>query len=75
MSPSDKAKLEPFDIHDESLLRYHFTTTADNLGIPRRDAEVIFRFNHAQIVKHLRNATLRSSQFAAIIQFLEDYID
>ena len=75
MSPSEKAKLEPFDIHDESLLRHHFTETAQReFGFTRRDAELIFRNNHPQIVKHLRNATLRSSQFAAIIQFLEDYL-
>jgi hypothetical protein len=74
MTPSEARSL-PFDIHDESLLRHHFTAVAqEEFGFTRRDAELIFRNNHTKIVKHLRNATLRSSQFAAIIQFLEDYL-
>lgn len=74
MTPAEARSL-PFDITDESLLRWHFVEQAQmHFSIPRRDAELIFRNNHTRIVKHLRNATLRSSQFAAIIQFLEDYL-
>lgn len=75
MSP-EKARQEPFDIHDESLLRYHFTEIAQrNFGYKRREAELMFRDNHTRIVRHLRNATIRSSQFAALIQLLEDMTD
>ena len=72
MTPAE-ARTQPFDIHDESLLRYHFTEIAQrNFGYTRREAEEVFRDHHPRIVRHLRNATLRSSQFAALVLYLED---
>ena len=72
MSP-EKAKAEPFDITDESLLRWHFTNLAQKeFDYTRREAEEVFREHHPKILKFLRNATLRSSQFAAMTLYLED---
>ena len=72
MTP-ETARTQPFDIHDESLLRYHFTEIAQrNFGYTRREAEEVFRDHHTKIVRFLRNATLRSSQFAALVLYLED---
>lgn len=69
MSP----KSEPFDITDESLLRWHVTGYLENeCGWARREAEELFRDHHPRILKHLRNATTRSSQFAAIAMYLEN---
>lgn len=74
MTP-EKAKAEPFDIHDESLLRWHVTNAAEQgFGFDRREAELLFREHHPRILKHLRNATTRSSQFAAIAIYLEDIL-
>lgn len=72
MSP-DVARTLPFDIHDESLLRWHFTGIAQKrFEYTRREAEEVFREHHTKIVRFLRNATTRGSQLAAIVLYLED---
>lgn len=72
MTP-EAARTQPFDITDESLLRWHVTNAAEKgFGYTRHEAEEMFREHHPKLVRWLRNATTRSAQFAKIHLYLEE---
>lgn len=72
MTPS-QAREQPFDITDESLLRWHFTNLAEKrFDYTRREAELLFRENHPKIVRFINSAVTRNMQEALMIRYLEE---
>lgn len=60
------------DVHDESLIRWHFTNIAQRAGASRREAELLFRNNFDYISKKLKGLGERADVLIKLSQLVEE---